>query len=116
MAFLSEKRKILTALVSGLAVALAASGVTVVAALALVPHLVSASAAPASSASPSASPAHKANPARHAIHRAVVQAEAQALGMTPRDFKASLKQGETVHQLADQKGIRQATFQTAFIK
>jgi hypothetical protein len=118
MAFLAEKRRILTALIGGLAVALTVSGITVAAAAALVPHLAFASAAPTSApgASPSTSPAHKANPARRAIHRAVMQAEAQALGLAPADFKASLRQGKTVHQLADQKEISQATFQTDFIK
>lgn len=118
MAFTNTKRSVLIAVGGGLAVALAVAGVTAVAALAIAPHLVSASVTPTPSAgsslSPSPSPGHKANPAQQAIRKATVQAEAQVLGIARKDFTTNLKQGITVHQMADQKGISQATFQASF--
>jgi hypothetical protein len=57
----------------------------------------------------------KADPAKRAVSRALVQAEAQVLGITPQQLQAALKQGTTVHQLADQKGVSQATFQASFV-
>ena len=76
---------------------------------------------PATAASPGAQGAAggkqaPANPAQKAVHQAVLQAEAQALGIKPKELSADLRQGTTVHQLADQKGLSQAAFQAAFGK
>jgi hypothetical protein len=94
-------------------------GGAVVAAVALVtahPSNVAAGATPTptSSADPSASPGTASTAARRALARASAQAEAQVLGITTKDLAADLKQGTTVHQLADQKGMTQTAFQTAF--
>ena len=75
---------------------------------------------PATAASPGAQAAPgkrgQANPAHKAVRQAVLEAEAQVLGLQPKDLAADLKQGKTVHQLADQKGLSQAAFQAEFSK
>ena len=76
---------------------------------------------PATAASPGtqAAPGGKqaqANPAQKAVRQAMLQAEAQALGLKPKELTADLKQGTTVHQLADQRGLSQAAFQAEFGK
>src|ERR1700716_1755481 len=81
-------------------------------------HLVNQpSAAAGQSATPSASPATKqrqGNASAKVVRQATLQAESQVLGMQSTDLTASLKQGSTVHQLADQKGISPADFQSRF--
>ncbi len=70
---------------------------------------------PIPTVSPSARPG-QANPTVRFVNTAVIQAEAQVLGVTARDLLASFRQGSTLHQLADGKGISQAAFQAAFVK
>ena len=55
-----------------------------------------------------------ANPATRAVSQAVSQAEAQALGLKPRDLSTDLRQGMTLHQVADKQGVSQADFQARF--
>lgn len=73
---------------------------------------------PATAVSPApqgnAAPGQAANPQAKAARQAVLQAEAQVLGLQPRALTVDLKQGQTVHQLADQKGIGQADFEARF--
>ena len=76
-------------------------------------------ATPSTAASPGPAGARSGNAANQGVkaaRQAVLQAEAQVLGMRPKDLAAQLKQGTTVHQLADQKGIAQADFQGQFSK
>jgi uncharacterized protein YidB (DUF937 family) len=47
--------------------------------------------------------------------QAYVAAAAKELGMQPADLQAALKKGQTIHQLADQKGISEADFRTGVI-
>lgn len=55
-----------------------------------------------------------ANPAARLVNQAVIQAEAQVLGLKPVDLARSMRQGMTVHQLAAQRGIGQADFDARF--
>lgn len=93
-------------------------GGAVVAAVALVtahPSNVAAVATPTPTSSPEPTTSPGASTAaRRALARASAQAEAQVLGITTKDLAADLKQGTTVHRLADQKGMTQTAFQTAF--
>jgi uncharacterized protein YidB (DUF937 family) len=107
-------------------------GVGAVAALALVGggtaaglHLAgttsSASTAPVVAASPAPpSPRGAAGTqqqaANRAVRQAVLQGEAQILGITSRQLSADLKQGTTVQQLAAQKGISQQQFQAQLVQ
>lgn len=50
------------------------------------------------------------------VAQAALQAEAEALGVRPRDLTAKLRQGVTVHQLAAQSGISPQDFQGRFAK
>jgi hypothetical protein len=71
--------------------------------------------APASASKPSPATARATpNPAARAVNQAVVQAEAQALGVQPKELQKDLHQGLTLHQVADQKGVSQADFQSRF--
>jgi hypothetical protein len=45
---------------------------------------------------------------------AVLEAEAQVLGITTRQLTLDMRQGLTIHQLADKQGISQADFQARF--
>jgi hypothetical protein len=108
--------------VGGLGGVVVAIGVVVITASALGVDLTGAAhpapgAVTAVTAAPTASPrpgAGQANPAARALNQAVVEAEAQVLGMQPRDLSASLRQGTTVHQLAMQRRLGPADFQAAF--
>jgi hypothetical protein len=55
-----------------------------------------------------------ANAAARAVSQAVLQAEAQVLGLRPAQLNTALRQGATVHQLATQRGITQAVFNMRF--
>jgi predicted outer membrane protein len=68
-------------------------------------------ASPASS--PSASP-RAGNPAARVVNMAVLGAESQVLGITAAELTMDLRQGMTVQQLADKKGINQTDFQAQF--
>jgi membrane-bound lytic murein transglycosylase B len=97
-----------------------AAGVVVITASATGLHLAGSSQpAPVTASSPapvpSASPMRPAaDPAARAMNQAAAQAEAQVLGIQPKELAADLRKGTTVHQLADQKGISQADFQARF--
>jgi hypothetical protein len=67
-----------------------------------------------SSPSPPPGRAQAANPAARLVNQAVIQAEAQVLGLKPADLTRNMRQGMTVHQLATQKGIGQADFEARF--
>jgi len=54
--------------------------------------------------------------ANRAVRQAVLQGEAQVLGITPKQLSADLKQGTTVQQLAAQKGIGQQQFQAQLVQ
>jgi hypothetical protein len=47
-------------------------------------------------------------------NQAMLQAEAQVLGMQPRELTSDLRQGTTVHQLADRRGISEVDFSSRF--
>ena len=47
--------------------------------------------------------------------QAYLAAAAKELGMQPADLQAAVKKGQTLHQLADQKGISEADFRTGVI-
>jgi hypothetical protein len=54
--------------------------------------------------------------ANRVIRQAVLQGEAQVLGITAKQLGADLKQGTTVQQLATQKGIGQQQFQAQLVQ
>ena len=62
---------------------------------------------------------NQADSARHhdrrAVRRAVIESEADVLGMTPKDLVTALKAGKTVSQLAEAKGLTKAQFTTRFL-
>jgi len=68
---------------------------------------------------PSGSPSPPAAPRRTAVRtvaQAVLQAEAQVLDMSPQQLAEQLRQGTSVSQLAGQRGIDQASFQTRLVQ
>jgi hypothetical protein len=79
---------------------------------------VAAAAAPSPAASPlpavGPSPAAMQSPAA-ASRRAIVAAEAQVLGLKPKDLTADIKGGQKVAQLAQAKGLSQDQFRAALI-
>jgi hypothetical protein len=76
----------------------------------------SASPSPAVALAPVPSPGRGqvANVAVRALNQAVVQAEAEVLGLRPAQLDTALRQGTTVHQLASQRGLTQAVFNLRF--
>jgi hypothetical protein len=109
--------KLAVGAVGGLVVA---TGIVVITASATGFHLTGSSQpAPVTAASPAPAPSASpqrpaANPAARTMNQAVAQAEAQVLGIQPKELTAALRKGTTVHQLADQTGIAQADFQARF--
>jgi membrane-bound lytic murein transglycosylase B len=95
-----------------------AVGVVVITASAAGIHLTGAAAAPSPSPTPSPSATARAgaqaNPAARLVNQGALQAEAQVLGLQPKELTKDVRQGTTVHQLATQKGIAQADFQGRF--
>jgi hypothetical protein len=72
-------------------------------------------ASPSPKPSPTASaPASKPDPHRdrRAIARAVFESEADVLGITPKTLRADLKRGQTVADLARDKGLTKEQFAT----
>lgn len=59
---------------------------------------------------------HKAHPAQKALRAALLEAEAQVLGISPKELARDLAQGTTLQQLAGQKGLSQAQFQTQLVQ
>ena len=79
------------------------------------PPVIEVSASPDSQPSPAAAPSAAAvTPSARPPRPVVLAAEAQVLGVKPKDLSAQLTLGTTVHQVADQKGITQADFQTRY--
>jgi hypothetical protein len=66
-------------------------------------------AAPKPTPTPAAS-AKQAVPGRHLVARAVFEAEADVLGITPKALRADLKQGQKVSDLARDKGMTKESF------
>lgn len=62
--------------------------------------------------------AKAAGTAKHRDHKEGVRwhhlaAAVKALGVTPAELRADLKQGMTLHQVADQKGVSEAQFRAS---
>lgn len=75
-----------------------------------------ASASPGVSASPAPSmpPAAPAQPGKgQAVRKLLLAAEAQVLGLQQPQLAMDLRQGTTVHQLADRSGLSEAQFESA---
>lgn len=70
----------------------------------------------AQAASPSPKPAPAASASdRHAIRRAVVESEADVLGITPKTLIADLKAGQKVSELAKDKGMTKEQFEAKLV-
>jgi hypothetical protein len=76
------------------------------------PQLVAPAATPYSPAPGTSSPAATPNPAARAIAAAVLQAEAQVLGIQPKELRTDFRSGTTLQTLAAQKNMSEAQFQT----
>ena len=80
------------------------------------PSAAAATPSPSASPQPAASPSPGAMQSQAAAGRqAVVAAEAQVLGLKPKDLTADIKAGQTLSQLALAKGISQDQFRAALI-
>jgi hypothetical protein len=62
-----------------------------------------------------ANPTTTAHPDRHAVRAAVVESEADILGITPQALVKDLRAGQKVSDLAKDKGITQEQFQTRLV-
>ncbi|MBO0687632.1 MAG: hypothetical protein J2P45_31170 [Candidatus Dormibacteraeota bacterium] len=62
---------------------------------------------PSAAATPHASP----SPATKALNAAVLQAEAQVVGLQPKQLRAAIRSGTTLQTLASQKNLTEAQFQ-----
>ena len=72
--------------------------------------------APSNSPAPAATPGQPTPaPAARAAAAAVLQAEAQVLGVQPKDLRAEFRAGTTLQALAAQKGLGEAQFQTQLV-
>src|SRR5579871_2772111 len=80
------------------------------------PAAPSVAVAAAPSPTPSAAPSPRASGAQATSRRAIVMAEAQVLGIKAKDLTADVKNGQTVSQLAQQKGLSEDQFRAALIK
>ena len=80
------------------------------AALAATPSPSAAAAAPQAGAGQS-----NRHAAMRAIRRAEFVSEAQVLGIAPKDLRADLKNGQTVQQLAQAKGMDESQFEAALV-
>ena len=72
-------------------------------------------ATPSASAPPTSSPVPSPNPAARAMAVAVLEAEAQVLGVQPADLRADFRAGTTVQALAARKSLDEAQFQTQLV-
>jgi hypothetical protein len=52
---------------------------------------------------------------RHAVHRAIVESEADVLGIKPETLVKDLKAGQKVSDLATDKGITKEQFETKLV-
>lgn len=78
-------------------------------------HPWSGAAQKAATSSPAASPPPanaSPSPATKALNTAVLQAEAQVLGLQPTELRADIRSGTAVQTLASQKNLTEAQFQT----
>ena len=57
-------------------------------------------------------PSSDAHADRHAVRAAVIESEADVLGITPQDLAKDLRSGQKVSDLAKDKGITQEQFET----
>jgi membrane-bound lytic murein transglycosylase B len=64
------------------------------------------------SPAPASTPPSTPNPAARAVAVAVLEAEAQVLGLQPKELRADFRAGTTVQALAAQRSITEAQFQT----
>lgn len=62
-----------------------------------------------------AKPSTNAHPDRHAVRAAVIESEADILGVTPQTLVKDLKAGQKVSDLARDKGITQEQFETRLV-
>ena len=77
--------------------------------------ILSAGVVTAASPSPTPTPSANSHAARHAVVKAVVDSEADVLGIKPEELRQDLKAGKTVSDLAKAKGITQEQFETRLI-
>jgi hypothetical protein len=73
--------------------------------------LLSMGAVSASTARPTTNP----HPERHAVRAAVIESEADVLGITPQTLVKDLKAGQKVSDLAKDKGITEEQFETRLV-
>jgi hypothetical protein len=62
-----------------------------------------------------AAPATEAAVARRAIRGAVLESEADVLGLAPKALRADLRGGRTVAELAQSEGITESQFETKLV-
>lgn len=62
-----------------------------------------------------AKPTPSAHPDRHAVRAAVIESEADVLGITPQTLVKDLRAGQKVSDLARDKGITQEQFETRLV-
>jgi len=62
-----------------------------------------------------AKPTPSAHPDRHAVRAAVIESEADVLGITPQTLVKDLRAGQKVSDLAKDKGITQEQFETRLV-
>jgi hypothetical protein len=62
-----------------------------------------------------ARPSTNAHPDRHVIRAAVIESEADVLGITPQTLVKDLKAGQKVSDLARDKGISKEQFETRLV-
>jgi len=62
-----------------------------------------------------AKPSTNAHPDRHVVRAAVIESEADILGITPQTLVKDLKAGQKVSDLARDKGISQEQFETRLV-
>lgn len=67
------------------------------------------------SASTTPQPAASGHADRHAVHRAIVESEADVLGIKPETLVKDLKAGQKVSDLAADKGITKEQFETKLV-
>lgn len=77
--------------------------------------LLSAGVVTAASPSPAPVPTANSHAVRHAVVKAVVDSEADVLGIKPEELRQDLKAGKKVSDLAKAKGITQEQFETRLI-
>ena len=91
-------------------VAVKALGATGVAALLSAGVVAAASPSPTPTPSSSANASADKHAARHAVVRAVVDSEAQVLGIKPEELRKDLKEGKKVSDLAKARGMTMEQF------